>query len=266
MSSENLFENLQLMHKFEGINKKDNTFVFDYDKDDEDSIINLLDVEIYKSSINANVYYFGYVFKDNINSKVRTEFINYIKGYGNNKINENELIKFIDRPLGKLNKEINLSNIDVIVYPESKLNNLNNIIIKSITNFMSHGKEYVSYKMIKNIPSEIQFDYKSFEADCNGKDSQKYKDSIDYIKSMLDKTNTLDYFSIAKNIKSKYRKYIMNYLKPETNIAKETLDAKNILIVDDINTSGSTLRELLRIINEINSNCNIYIYTLIGKN
>ena len=83
---------------------------------------------------------------------------------------------------------------------------------------------------------------------------------------MLDKTNTLDYFSIAKNIKSKYRKYIMNYLKPETNIAKETLDAKNILIVDDINTSGSTLRELLRIINEINSNCNIYIYTLIGKN
>ena len=58
----------------------------------------------------------------------------------------------------------------------------------------------------------------------------------------------------------------MNYLKPETNIAKETLDAKNILIVDDINTSGSTLRELLRIINEINSNCNIYIYTLIGKN
>ena len=39
-----------------------------------------------------------------------------------------------------------------------------------------------------------------------------------------------------------------------------------ILRVDDINTSGSTLREPLRIINEINSNCNIYIYTLIGKN
>lgn len=262
----NLFENLQLMHKYEGINKQDNKFIFDYNKDDENSIINLLDVEIYKSSINANVYYFGYTFKDNINSKIRTEFINYIKGYGNNIIDESELIKFIDRPLASLNKEINLSTIDVIVYPESKLNKLNNVIVKSITNFMPHGKDYASYKVIKNIPSQIEFDYKSFEVDCNGKDSQKYKDSIDYIKAMIDKTNSLDYFSIAKNIKSKYRKYIMNYLKPETDIAEETINAKNILIVDDINTSGSTLREVLRILNEINSNCNIYIYTLIGKN
>lgn len=72
---------------------------------------------------------------------------------------------------------------------------------------MPHEKDYASYKVIKNIPSQM-----------------------------------------------------------ETDIAKETINAKNILIIDDINTSGSTLREVLRILNEINSNCNIYIYTLIGKN
>ena len=40
MSSENLFENLQLMHKFEGINKKDDVFVFDYNKDFKFETIN----------------------------------------------------------------------------------------------------------------------------------------------------------------------------------------------------------------------------------
>ena len=38
-----------------------------------------------------------------------------------------------------------------------------------------------------------------------------------------------------------------------------------ILIVDDINTSGSTLTEILRIIKAINNQCEIYIFTLIGK-
>ena len=39
----------------------------------------------------------------------------------------------------------------------------------------------------------------------------------------------------------------------------------NVLIVDDINTTGSTLQEILRQISILNPNCNIYIYTLIGK-
>ena len=88
--NEYLFENLQLMHKFEGINKQGDNFIFDYNKDDKESIINLLDVKLYKSSINANVYYFGYTFNDNVNSKIRIEFINYIKDYDENKINNNE--------------------------------------------------------------------------------------------------------------------------------------------------------------------------------
>lgn len=37
------------------------------------------------------------------------------------------------------------------------------------------------------------------------------------------------------------------------------------MIVDDINTSGSTLNEILRTVRKINHDCEIFIFTLIGN-
>ena len=45
----------------------------------------------------------------------------------------------------------------------------------------------------------------------------------------------------------------------------KSIQSGKILIVDDINTSGSTLNEIIRIIRKINNQCEIYIFTLIGK-
>lgn len=260
-----LFENLQLMHKIEGVTTNDSEYVFDYTKDDNSDLINMVKYILYKSSIDNNVYYFGYKFTDSSSREERTKFINFIKGYGETQIRPKELQRFIDRPLSELNKSIGLGNIDVIVYPESQKNTLNQSIIKSVTNFMPRNKEYGSYSMIKKIPQEITFDYKSFAADKGGSESQSYIDSIPNIEKIMKNINGLDYFHIAKDVKPKYRPYIQNYLKPKTEFSENILEAKNILIVDDINTSGSTLREVIRIITEINSKANILIYTLIGK-
>lgn len=260
-----LFENLQLMHKIEGISTNDSEYVFDYTKDDNSDLINMVEYKIYKSTINDKIYYFGYKFTDSSSREERTKFINFIKGYGDKQIKPKELQRFVDRPLSELNKSIGLGNIDVIVYPESQKNTLNQFIIKSVTNFMPRNKEYGSYSMIKKLPKEITFDYKSFEVDKGGKESQSYKDSIPNIEKMMKNINSLDYFHIAQDVRTKYRPYIQNYLQPKTEFSENILNAKNILIVDDVNTSGSTLREVLRILTEVNSKANILIYTLIGK-
>ena len=49
------------------------------------------------------------------------------------------------------------------------------------------------------------------------------------------------------------------------NISFDWEQNGKLLIVDDINTSGATLTEILRIIKAINNEAQIYIFTLIGK-
>lgn len=86
---------------------------------------------------------------------------------------------------------------------------------------------------------------------------------------MLDKIHSLDYFSIARDAKPKYRPYFMNYLKLDNSSHTAALSklssANSILVIDDINASGSTISEILRIIRNINISANIFVYTLIGK-
>lgn len=60
----------------------------------------------------------------------------------------------------------------------------------------------------------------------------------------------------------------MNYLgfSDDRELEKfSKMQGSNILVIDDINTSGSTLNEILRILNKVNHDCNIYVYTLIGN-
>ena len=112
----------------------------------------------------------------------------------------------------------------------------------------------------------IEFDWESFEADY-GDDSYRYSQMSDYVKNeLLPKIHNLDYFSLAHSVKPKYRRYIKNFLNLDEIQANRlaSLKGNNILIVDDINTSGATIDEILRIISLINNSCNIYIYTLIG--
>ena len=97
----------------------------------------------------------------------------------------------------------------------------------------------------------------------NPEDSQIAK-----IHKILDNIHSQYYFSIAQNVPKKYRQYIQNYLNfksEECEKSFQSLTNANILIVDDINTSGSTIDEILRIINKVNSDCTIFVYTLIGR-
>ncbi len=65
-----------------------------------------------------------------------------------------------------------------------------------------------------------------------------------------------DYFTIAKDVKkSRFRPYMMNFLHFKNEEDKElcsNLRKQNVLIVDDVTTSGSTLNEILRALRVFN--------------
>lgn len=248
----------------EGVRKDLNQFVFDFKNDKYTDLINLNDPDIYEDKIFNNVYWFGYKFNETASRSERTRFIDYIKGLSDIKPSEKELIRFIDKPLIKLHEKENITSFNCIVYPRSERSNLVHKIITEINNVSARSAERVTIELVKNLPANISFNWNMFNAE-NSFDKQQ---QIFINTTLMSKIHELDYFSLAQNVKPKYRRYIENFLMFKSDTDKDlfkSIKAGKILVVDDINTSGSTLNEIIRILNEINSDCKIYIFTLLGK-
>lgn len=69
--------------------------------------------------------------------------------------------------------------------------------------------------------------------------------------------------------KSRLRPYIMNFLRFESEEEQELcakVRQQNVLVIDDVTTSGSTLNEILRTLRILNEDNEITIFSLIGRN
>ena len=253
---------------FSGVRLDSNgKYVFDYYSNSDSDLINIQDPRLYESIFGNKVYRFGWQFTDIATSKDRTLFINFLKGIGDYKISEDELVKFISRPLASLDASVNLYDIDFFIYPLSKRSKLVSDIVKVINRCTSRDMEKMSFELVKSIPNDVEFDWNSFIADI-GDDNNRLSQMTEYVKNeLMPKIHTLDYFSLVKSVKPEYRSYITNYLRFSSEDADKiaSLENKTMLIVDDMNTSGSTLDEILRIIGKLNNKCIIYIYTLPSK-
>ncbi|MCM1224555.1 MAG: phosphoribosyltransferase domain-containing protein [Lachnospiraceae bacterium] len=251
-----------------GVKPNDGDYIFDYRYNLPTDIIEISSPQLYVSSIRNHIYWFGYMFKDNVSSKQRTQFIHYIKGLSDKKISDLELTQFIELPLGELDKRIGMYDIDCFVYPVSGRSKLVAKMISVIGDYTSRDMKKASFELVKKAPTEIGFDWDLLEVDT-ADDLNKYNQMKKYAEEyIVPAIKELDYFSLAKNVKPKYRRYIQNYLdfsSPEELESFSKLKGSNILVVDDINTSGSTLNEILRILNKVNKDCNIFVYTLIGN-
>ena len=100
--------------------------------------------------------------------------------------------------------------------------------------------------------------------------TQAQKDEVKQsIEKMLDLIHQKDYFTIARDVKkSRFRPYMMNFLRFATEQDKElcaTIRKQNILVMDDVTTSGSTLNEVLRTLRILNDDNEITVFSLIGR-
>lgn len=249
-----------------GIRVENNKFIFK-NENSPDDIIDFKYPQIYQSKFGKYTYWFGYKFNDTVSSKDRSKFLHAIKGLSEDQISDNDIVDFIDRPIFELDNYINTYSISAVIYPVSGRSKLVSKIISEVGRFTSHNAKRLSFEFVKNIPSKVEFDWEQFESDTSN-DLNKYNQMKKYVtEELLPAIHSLDYFSLAENVKPKYRKYIKNYLSlSESDVAKlASLKGETILIIDDINTSGATLDELVRNIRLLNNTCKIFIYTLIGK-
>lgn len=261
----------------EGIsyNEYENSFSFDFVKDGEHDIVKLANNGLQKSKLYNNCFYYKYYFEKDVPSKIRGEFINYIKFHQG--ANDKDVNQFVIDAVDSLDTTIDLTDFKTILYPQSR-SDINNKIISYIRMF--GFPDFVPFELVKLPNKELSFDLEGYKRDVLDQTyerdrrvfpryTEKQKqDEINKINSLVDNLRGKENFSIGKDVNVKYRKYFKNFYKFKNNNEKETfrkLKVSKILIVDDVVTSGATVAYLINTIQKINPKAEIVIFTIIGK-
>ena len=253
--------------------KEKQLFVFDFEHDGADDIVSLTGSG-YQVEAFGKCFYYGYEFSDSVDGSVRTAFIKYVK-FSESIQKDSNLTQFIQKAVNDLNRQINLYDYDLVVMPESS-SKVNQYMLRYIYRFAQPSLHRM--ELIKSLPEHISFDMAAYEEQYlndvleNGRprytEAQK-EDVKQNIHKMMDLIHQKDYFTIAKDVrKSKLRPYIMNFLRFRNEEDKQlctSIRKQNILVVDDVTTSGSTLNEMLRALRILNEDNTITIFSLLGR-
>lgn len=254
-------------------NNEQSRFDFDFQHDGKDDLIHLTGAG-YQVQAFGKCFYYGFEFGDDVDGDIRSKFIKYLK-FTTNLQNDPNLTDFIKKGIDDLNSKINLYDYDLVVMPESS-SRVNQYMLRYIYRFAQPSLHKM--ELVKTLPQRISFDLDSYRAQYlddvleNGRprytEAQK-AEVYESINKMLDLIHLKDYFTIAKDVKkSKLRPYIMNFLSFANDQDKKlcaSIRQQNILVIDDVTTSGSTLNEVLRVLRILNEDNNITIFSLLGR-
>jgi len=248
-------------------------FVFDFEHDGTDDIVSLTG-EGYQVEAFGKCFYYGYEFSDQVDGNVRSAFIKHVK-FTDDLQNNPDLTQFIKKAIDQLNRRINLYDYNLVVMPESS-SRVNQYMLRYIYRFAQPLLRKM--ELVKSLPASISFDMDAYEQSYlndvleNGRPryTQAQKEEVKQsIGKMLDLIHQKDYFTIARDVrKSRFRPYMMNFLRFASEHDKElcaTIRNQNILVIDDVTTSGSTLNEILRVLRILNEDNKVSIFSLIGR-
>lgn len=248
-------------------------FVFDFEHDGTDDIVSLTGTG-YQVEAFGKCFYYGYEFADEVDSNIRSAFIQYVK-FSSPIQKYSDITDFIKKAIDNLSHKIDLYDYNLVVMPEST-SGVNQYMLRYIYRFAQPTLRKM--ELVKALPASISFDMDAYEKQYlddvleNGRprytEAQK-KEVRQSIGQMIDLIHKKEYFTIAKDVKkSRFRPYMMQFLK-FANKADEELCAsirkQNVLVIDDIATSGSTLNEVLRSLRLLNEDNSITIFSLIGR-
>lgn len=254
----------------EGIiyNNETNEFVFDFEKDDKVNIIKLVEIPIHESKFMNNLYLFGYKFEDDIDGKLKSLFIKELKSESDKLISSRNLFKFISNAISNLDDKINIASYEYFIYPETKGSIINKLLLEA---YKYTAPKFNTIELVKNSVKNIEFDKEAFEIYANSKkiNRDSKREIIRNMEQIIVDIQHYNYFSIANAIKKpKYRAFFKNFLKFKNEKDQqlfEKIQNTNVLVIDDVNTSGSTLMECLRVLRSLNPSNNITLFTVLGK-
>jgi len=229
----------------EGIKISDNSIVFSDDgqKTSFGKNKKLAPYVMKVNDIDENEYDIFSVYKRNLGSKDFAEIVSAIKKKSDVNIDKETYEFFIKRTAIYLTSNISdiMKNVDVILMPPTS-----SFILDDIVKFISERKpniKIIKDSFVKNSPNEIKIDY----------DHQKMTDSIKKeLEDIISRATKSGVFQVKK-VRKQNRKFLYNTMIMNNSKIKESyIYDKNVLILDDLLTSGFTIKQMMSAISLFN--------------
>lgn len=236
----------------EGIRYDNEGYSIDYEKDLVNDLIRFSDKISFKKDEYGNVVMIGIPVSK---SEYKNKLLNNIKQGVN--INPNDISLIIDKIISNLTEYINLDDYDYVISPKSSSPLTKNLIDKLSS--LSNNPTFISDLFLKNDVENIWLDIETAEKELDPKHVKMLVKSFERSKQFEGQPMKL------QRLGKYHRKYVMNMLKVNSeynNILVDMLD-KNILVIDDIITSGKTLNDIRVTLSNLSTG-QITLFTMFG--
>ena len=263
----------------EGIRKDDKGhYIFDNGLDFDTDIIYLNKNLSGIKTTNNLTYYYAYTFNPKISGKLQKQFRTDLKhSFTNpNVFYGNEAFEFVENGILHLDSMKKLNSFDVVITTANYIGEetLTGKMAMFIWDEVPDSIPCYNMQLIKKFCKEVTFDEeRAYNALIN---TEKYKDHEDAIRAVSSLRNQ---FERAKQTDSLFtmkhyqpvhgRAGFIDFLKFATSKQQklyETLrQGAEVLICDDFLTTGSTVSEIIRFLNSINSDTQISVFILIDQ-
>jgi phosphoribosylpyrophosphate synthetase len=236
----------------EGIRYDNEEYIIDYEKDLVDDIIRFSDNLSFKKDVYGNVVMIGIPVKKSEN---KNKLLNDIKKGVN--IDTKDISIIIDKIISNLSDNVNLSDFDYVVSPKSS-----SLLTKSLIDrlsLMSNNTTFISDMFLKNDVDNIWLDIETAKKELEPKYIKMLVKSFD--RSKQDEGQSMKLQRLGKY----HRKYVRDMLiinSDYDNIVVDMLD-KNVLVIDDILTTGKTLNDIRNILTNLSTG-QITLFTMFG--
>lgn len=237
------------MKLIEGVkyNKESDHFDFIWTQDSPEDLINLKLQKYNKllSTKDGNSIYYAYKFNLDADKKLVDDLKKSIK-YVDNKVSESDVDLMISKSVNSFNALVPISSFDVIVTPKSTSKVLD--LLKNFLQAKAGSNTLVSSDVfIKNTIDNVQFDEEKLS-------KLKPEDRVKIEKILRTVFSKEDYK--IRSLSPRYRKFVLNFMKFNTDLEKRIMNrlvGGKVLVIDDILTEGTTIKNIVALLNSINS-------------
>jgi pyrimidine operon attenuation protein/uracil phosphoribosyltransferase len=237
---------------YEGIRYDSEEYKIDYEKDLVDDLIRFSDKISFKKDEYGNVVIIGIPIKK---SEYKNKLLNDIKKGIN--INPEDLSTIIDKIVTNLTEYVNLDDFDYVVSPKSS-----SLLTKSLIDklsSLSNKPTFISDMFLKNDIDNIWLDIEAAEKELSNKFLKKLVKDFERSKGIEGQSMKLQPLT---NFQRKYVRDMLKVNPKHNNILTDMLD-KNILVIDDILTTGKTLNDIRDTLSKLSTG-QIKLFTMFG--